>query len=106
MHRVGTSFLNLLQRKSSSVVRVAVDLASSPEGERWGEEEKDRERRRKTGRDQGGWDKVSKSRDQRAHFTPSLVKECDFSDLTTYQVLIPNRSESSFCYKEVFHRFA
>ena len=28
----------------------------------------------------GGWDKVSKSRDQRAHFTPSLVKECDFSD--------------------------
>ena len=29
---------------------------------------------------QGGWDKVSKSRDQRAHFTPSLVKECDFSD--------------------------
>ena len=29
---------------------------------------------------QGGWDKVSKSRDRRAHFTPSLVKECDFSD--------------------------
>ena len=23
---------------------------------------------------QGGWDKVSKSRDRRAHFTPSLVK--------------------------------
>ena len=29
---------------------------------------------------QWGWDKVSKSRDRRAHFTPSLVKECDFSD--------------------------
>ena len=28
----------------------------------------------------GGWDKVSKSHDRRALFTPSLVKECDFSD--------------------------
>ena len=28
----------------------------------------------------GGGVKVSKSHDRRAHFTPSLVKECDFSD--------------------------
>ena len=28
----------------------------------------------------GGGDKVSKSRDRRAHFTPSLVKEYDFGD--------------------------
>ena len=43
---------------------------------------------------QGGWDKVSKSRDRRAHFTPSLVKNVIFA--INNEVILHSRSRLGY----------